>query len=48
MYMYGPDADALFAVVKPRLQAATFLKMLVLRCAMEMFSTAPPASPNLS
>lgn len=26
MYMYGPDADALFAVVKPHLLAAKFMK----------------------
>jgi hypothetical protein len=29
MYMYGPDADKLYAVVKPRLEAATFLKNVV-------------------
>jgi len=26
MYMYGPDADRLFAFVRPRLEAAAFLK----------------------
>jgi hypothetical protein len=29
MYMYGPDADKLFAVVNPRLLAASFLKKIV-------------------
>jgi hypothetical protein len=29
MYIYGPDADALFAIVKPRLVAASFLKNIV-------------------
>lgn len=25
-YMYGPDADALFAVIKPLLEAADFMR----------------------
>ncbi len=29
MYMYGPDADKLFAVVKPHLLAASLLKNVV-------------------
>src|SRR4051812_26478938 len=29
MYIYGPDADKLFAFVKPRLLAASFLKNIV-------------------
>jgi hypothetical protein len=29
MYIYGPDADKLFAFVKPRLLAATFLKNVI-------------------
>ena len=29
MYMYGPDADALFAIVKPRLLSASFLRNVV-------------------
>ena len=28
-YMYGPDADKLFALVRPRLLAASFLKNVV-------------------
>jgi hypothetical protein len=28
-YMYGPDADALFAIVRPRLLAASFLSNVV-------------------
>ena len=29
MYMYGPNADALFAIVEPRLVSATFLRNIV-------------------
>jgi hypothetical protein len=29
MYMYGPDADALFAIVKPRLLSAALLRNVV-------------------
>jgi hypothetical protein len=29
MYIYGPDADKLFAFVRPRLLAATFLKNVI-------------------
>jgi N12 class adenine-specific DNA methylase len=29
MYMYGPDADALFAIIKPRLMSASFLRNVV-------------------
>ena len=29
MYMYGPNADALFAIVKPRLLSASFLKNIM-------------------
>jgi hypothetical protein len=29
MYMYGPDADALFAIVEPRLLSASFLRNVV-------------------
>jgi hypothetical protein len=29
LYMYGPDADALFAVVKPVLASATFIRNVV-------------------
>jgi hypothetical protein len=31
LYMYGPDADALFAVIKPMLEASPFMEGAVAR-----------------
>lgn len=31
LYMYGPDADALFAIVKPILESSSFMKGAIAR-----------------